>query len=249
MTMPFLGSPHDGVEPAEGLPEQSFWWRWNCWTTTSALRLGAPPECLCAALPPLPSPPLRRALPLTLRHGRTNINLPDGRTVFNISRRSKLRTKSFQAQLSVAEGESKRAALIVLADMAKRTMKVINPQNDLVCLIQKPVKTLLLNAAFGAGSELRVDVAPGVDCSALLGVVFGITCMGQSMAKDVFGNFVAEPLTEAAVEEVLDDPGAVLDLAEQGGEALGLDFDAVWEGVGTGLAAAGGCVLELFAGS
>lgn len=41
-------------------------------------------------------------------------------------------------------------------------------------MLLRSVKTLLMNAALGAGSELVIDVAQGVDWTAALAVVYGI---------------------------------------------------------------------------
>ena len=40
--------------------------------------------------------------------------------------------------------------------------------------IQKSTKTLIMNAALGHGSELLIDVAPGVDWTAAVAIVLGI---------------------------------------------------------------------------
>ncbi len=41
-------------------------------------------------------------------------------------------------------------------------------------LFADSLKTLLMNAALGAGSELIIDVAAGVDWTAAIAVVYGI---------------------------------------------------------------------------
>ena len=43
-------------------------------------------------------------------------------------------------------------------------------KGEMVAFIQKSLQTLILNAAFGQGSELLIDVAPGVDWTAIVAV-------------------------------------------------------------------------------
>ena len=45
------------------------------------------------------------------------------------------------------------------------------------------VKTLLMNAALGAGSELIIDVAQGVDWTGALAVVYGIQQVNPAAAR------------------------------------------------------------------
>lgn len=48
-------------------------------------------------------------------------------------------------------------------------------QREETCIfIQKSTKTLIMNAALGHGSELLIDIAPGVDWTAAVAVVLGI---------------------------------------------------------------------------
>ena len=54
--------------------------------------------------------------------------------------------------------------LTISSDLQGRTIMFRTAQEELVAVAEKPVKTLILNAALGVGSELQLVVAPGVDC-------------------------------------------------------------------------------------
>jgi hypothetical protein len=46
-------------------------------------------------------------------------------------------------------------------------------------MVQKSVKALLLNAALGAGSEMLIDVAAGVDWTTMVAIVLAIQQVGR----------------------------------------------------------------------
>jgi hypothetical protein len=62
-----------------------------------------------------------------------------------------------------------------------------NTKGQLVAIAAKSTKALILNAALGAGSEMIIDVAPGVDWTAIL------ACMMAIQQARVLGLTVAQP--------------------------------------------------------
>eukprot|EP00179_Madagascaria_erythrocladioides_P006819 CAMPEP_0198323628 /NCGR_PEP_ID=MMETSP1450-20131203/11820_1 /TAXON_ID=753684 ORGANISM="Madagascaria erythrocladiodes, Strain CCMP3234" /NCGR_SAMPLE_ID=MMETSP1450 /ASSEMBLY_ACC=CAM_ASM_001115 /LENGTH=108 /DNA_ID=CAMNT_0044027353 /DNA_START=42 /DNA_END=368 /DNA_ORIENTATION=+ len=86
-------------------------------------------------------------------------------------------------------------------------MQIKNAKEELVALVQKSTKTLILNAALGTGSEMIIDIAPGVDQSTMIAVVMGMKQVGSSYAKDAINNFVMDPLKDSAVDGVMDQLG------------------------------------------
>lgn len=51
-------------------------------------------------------------------------------------------------------------------------------KGEVVAQMAKSNKALLQTAVFGSGSESTIDIAPGVDCSTILAIVFGIKQVG-----------------------------------------------------------------------
>lgn len=62
----------------------------------------------------------------------------------------------------------------IKCDLAARTMVVYNEDDEEVMFVQKSMKTLILNAAIGAGSETLCDIAPGVDITVMAAILFGV---------------------------------------------------------------------------
>ncbi|KAL7534522.1 hypothetical protein ACHAWF_004860 [Thalassiosira exigua] len=123
----------------------------------------------------------------------------------------------------------------IVGDMVGRTLSFENARGEVVAVMAKTTKALLKTAVFGSGSESTIDVAPGVDCSFILALVFAIGQVGAHFLKDCFGNFVQDPIQDAAVESAagavtggaIGDEGAVEELAA----TVGLD-DELGEVVG-----------------
>jgi hypothetical protein len=86
-------------------------------------------------------------------------------------------------------------------------MQIMNERNERVAHLEKSMKTLIMNASFGVGSEIVIDVAPGVDWTAVLATVMGIQQVGKHFVKDAFGNFVGNPLQNYAQDTVLEATG------------------------------------------
>ena len=62
----------------------------------------------------------------------------------------------------------------ILVDLAERTQQYVNPQGQRIAQVTKSLKTLIMNASLGAGSELEVEVAKGVDWTAILAIIMGV---------------------------------------------------------------------------
>ena len=68
---------------------------------------------------------------------------------------------------------------------------------------EKSTKTLIMNAALGAGSELLIDVAPGVDWTAAVAVVLGIqqVCATRTTPSCILLHISAVGLSDSAPPE------------------------------------------------
>jgi hypothetical protein len=142
-------------------------------------------------------------------HGRQYVMDPRGeRSYFNIAKQSRLKSMSIRHNLVVCRGDDEDTDVYaVLVDLAGRTMQIVNEKEERVAMVEKSMKTLIMNAAFGAGSELIIDVAPGVDWTAILAIVVGLKQVGEHFLKDAVSNFVLSPAQNAAQDYVLDVSG------------------------------------------
>lgn len=114
------------------------------------------------------------------RHGRQTIaTAHDENVVMSIGKVSKLKSMSVRSQFMVSEGESKTLRYKCVADVVGRSIDIFNEDDQLVAQIAKTKKALMLTAVFGSGSESTIDVAPGVDCSVILAIVFGLKQVGK----------------------------------------------------------------------
>jgi hypothetical protein len=66
---------------------------------------------------------------------------------------------------------------ILEADLMGRTVAFKNMEGELIAIAAKSTKAMILSQVVGSGSEMIVDVAPGVDWTAVLGVMM---CMQQA---------------------------------------------------------------------
>lgn len=141
-------------------------------------------------------------------HGRQLIMDHGGQqTFFNIAKQSRFKTMSVRHNLVVCKGDTEVDVYVILVDMVGRSMQIVNEKEERVAFIQKSMKTLIMNAAFGAGSELMIDIAPGVDWTAILAIVIGLKQVGEHFLKDAASNFVLNPAENAAQNYVLDVSG------------------------------------------
>ena len=154
-------------------------------------------------------------------HGRQYIRDASGETTFcNVATQSK--------NFAVFAGEKReKPVYTILVNMAGRTMQVMNNRDEKVALLEKSVKPLLLNARLGVGSEFTVDVAAGVDWTAMLAVVIGLQQVGKSIFEDAFNNFLLQPLqdevtafAEDAVAQAIEEHNVEND-GEDGGDGYG----------------------------
>ncbi|KAL4420755.1 hypothetical protein ABPG75_010411 [Micractinium tetrahymenae] len=147
--------------------------------------------------------------PKTLsRHGRQYVvDEQAGRVFFSVGNKSRLSTMSVRHNMEVCEGDSDKETYAIEADLAGRTLQFKNPKGELVAIAQKSTKALILSAALGGGSEMVLDVAPGVDWTMVLACMMAVQQVGAHLAKDAFSNFVATPLTNQAQDTVLEATG------------------------------------------
>lgn len=134
-------------------------------------------------------------------HGRQRILDASGeRTVCNIAKLSRLKSKSIRHNLAVFAGdEEHEPTYTILLDLAGRTIQLVNEKEERIAVFTKSVQTLILNAALGVGSEFAIDIAPGVDWTAVLAICIGLHQVGKHYAKDAFSNFIAAPVQGAAM--------------------------------------------------
>ena len=171
------------------------------------------------------------------RHGTQYVSDGHG-VVMNVGRQSRLKTRSLATTFFVGRGKDRDAVVYeVVGDFIGRRLSVRNAQGQVVATITKTDVALLQVAAFGSGSESVVDVAPGVDASAILAIVFALGQVGAHYLKDAFANFVRDPVKARVVDGAL---GAVGDVAA--GADLGDVAAEFADEVSFGIDAAGGLV-------
>jgi len=134
-------------------------------------------------------------------HGRQRILDASGEiTVFNIAKLSRLKSKSIRHNLAVFNGdEEHEPTYTILLDLAGRTIQLVNENEERIAVFTKSVKTLIMNAALGVGSEFTIDIAPGVDWTAVLAICIGLHQVGKHYAKDAMSNFIVQPAQGAAM--------------------------------------------------
>ena len=57
---------------------------------------------------------------------------------------------------------------------------------------------------FGSGSESTIDIAPGVDASSILAIVFGLGQVGAHFVKDSLNNYVVDPIKDSLVDTAVE---------------------------------------------
>ena len=151
--------------------------------------------------------------PKTLsRHGRQYIKTMHGHgdesVVMNIGKMSKLSTKSMRPHFEVGRGKDGDDVYVISADMMERTFTIKNQNEEVVAQVAKTTKALIQNAVFGSGSESTIDIAPGVDASTILAIVFGLSQVGKHFVKDVIDNYVVDPIKDTLADAAVDNvPG------------------------------------------
>jgi len=98
------------------------------------------------------------------RHGRQYVRYDnEEEPLFNMSNVSRLKSQSIRHSTAACRGDEREPVWTITADMMERTQVVLNEKEEQVAFVQKSLKTLILNAQFGKGSEVVIDIAPGVD--------------------------------------------------------------------------------------
>lgn len=141
------------------------------------------------------------------RHGRQYIKTNNNETKMNIGKMGKLKSMSIRPHFVVCRGESKDVVYVIVADMVGRTFTIRNDNDEVVAQVAKTTKALIKTAAFGSGSESTIDIAPGVDCSTILAIVYGLGQVGAHYVKDGFNSYVKEPIKESFTESAIDAAG------------------------------------------
>jgi hypothetical protein len=125
----------------------------------------------------------------------------------NIGKKSKLSTQSMRPHFEVGRGEDGTEEYIIIGDMMERTFTIKNNKDEIVAQVAKTTKAMIQTAVFGSGSESTIDIAPGVDCSTILAIVYGLGQVGSHFINDAVGNFVLGPLKDSLVGGVSNQAG------------------------------------------
>jgi hypothetical protein len=141
------------------------------------------------------------------RHGRQYIKQMNNETIMNIGKVSKMKTMSLRDHFMVGRGESKDIEYLIVADMVGRTFTIRNNKEEVIAQVSKTTKAMIKTAAFGSGSESTIDIAPGVDVSTILAIVYGIGQVGHHYVKDGFNSYVADPLKESLTGAAIETAG------------------------------------------
>jgi len=138
------------------------------------------------------------------RHGRQYVKL-DGSIIMNVGKMSKFKTMSMRPHFMVGRGsDTSEVVYKCVADIVGRTIAITNENDELVAQMTKTNKAMIKTAVFGSGSESTIDIAPGVDCSAILALVYAIGQVGKHYVSDAFNNFFVDPLKSSIVGSVVD---------------------------------------------
>ena len=127
--------------------------------------------------------------------------------IMNIGKKSKLSTQSMRPHFEVGRGEDGIEEYIIIGDMMERTFTIRNNRAEVVAQVAKTTKAMLQTAVFGSGSESTIDIAPGVDCSTILAICYGLGQVGSHFLNDAVGNFLLDPLKDSLVGGVIDTAG------------------------------------------
>ncbi|KAL7534601.1 hypothetical protein ACHAXR_005982 [Thalassiosira sp. AJA248-18] len=147
------------------------------------------------------------------RHGRQYIKHVKGQgdnaIIMNIGKKSKLSTQSLRPHFEVGKGADGDDDYLIVADMMERTFTIKNNKDEVIAQVAKTTKAMIQTAVLGSGSESTIDIAPGVDCSTILAIVFGLGQVGAHFVKDVANNYVVDPIKDSLLGSAIDAvPGA-----------------------------------------
>jgi hypothetical protein len=144
------------------------------------------------------------------RHGRQFVKAWDSNEIlFSVGKVGKLKSMSFRPNFAVFKGTVEDVPTYTLtADMMGRTMEVVNTKGELVAVMTRTNKALIMNAAgLGSGAESTIDIAPGVDCTFILAMIFAVQQVGAHFANDMFNSYVVDGIKGAAVSSVTEATG------------------------------------------
>ena len=146
--------------------------------------------------------------PKTLSMHKTqyvDVDDDDKGIIMNVGKMSRIKTLSMSPVFFVSrDKDSEDIAYKVVGDLIGRRLSVQNTKGEVVAQITKTNKALLQVAMFGSGSESIIDIAPGVDCSTILSIVFAINQVGVHYLKDALSNFVKNPMKDHIVDSAVD---------------------------------------------
>lgn len=125
----------------------------------------------------------------------------------NIAKKSKLSTQSLRPHFEVCRGTSGDEVYVIVADLMERTYTIRNEKEEVVAQVTKTTKAMIQTAVFGSGSESTIDIAPGVDCSTILAIVFGLDQVGKHFVKDYANNYVIDPIKDSLIGGVVETAG------------------------------------------
>merc|ERR1711982_86744 len=108
-----------------------------------------------------------------------------------------------------SDKDSKAIVYEVVGDLIGRKFSIKNSKCEIVAQITKTNTAMLQTAVFGSGAESVIDIAPGVDCSTILVIVFALGQVGAHYLKDAFLNFVTNPLKSHVVDSTIDVVGDI----------------------------------------
>lgn len=161
-------------------------------------------ESVCDVSSRLQGMPSFKIRPKTIsRHGRQYIKRQNDEVVMNIGKMGKLKSQSLRPHFTVGREKDGEEVYTIVADMVGRTFTITNEEDDVVAQVAKTSKALILTAAFGSGSESTIDIAPGVDASTILAIVYGIGQVGNHFIKDSIDNYVLDPLQNNVTDEAI----------------------------------------------
>lgn len=97
----------------------------------------------------------------------------------NIAKKGKLSTQSLLPHYEVGRGEKENEEYMIVGDYMGRTFTIKNNKDEIVAQVAKTTKALIQNAVLGTGTESTIDIAPGVDCSTILAIIYGMEQVGK----------------------------------------------------------------------
>lgn len=141
------------------------------------------------------------------RHGRQYIKRTNDEIIMNIGKMGKLKTMSLRDHFMVGRGDSTDAAYIIVADMMGRTFTIRNDKDEVIAQVAKTNTAMIKTAVLGSGSESTIDIAPGVDCSTILTIVYGIGQVGKHFVMDAVNSYIKDPIMDSVTGSVIEGAG------------------------------------------